>query len=264
MAPSAWTAKNQLMVDAQREAFADAMADYDPTFWASKLHFYITGQPFYDFPYTFGFLFSAGIYGRAKEDGAALPRSTRNAPGYRPHDRGGFGRPPSRGGFPAPGLLAERGGPGSLRCGSVSAPVGKGVTVPNPVRRGPAEWIKTGSAFTPGDMSPAWNPGTKRFRLPASAGFFYATGNSLHRVPGGERRGIRLPSGDRHREAKGLAGHFLESFMDRFDSRGDQGTVRRVKVRQGQSHVLRQLKEILSFSRTLTSFETSINLCYSE
>ncbi len=63
---------NQLMVDAQREAFADAMADYDPTFWASKLHFYITGQPFYNVPYTFGFLFSAGINGRAKEDGAAF------------------------------------------------------------------------------------------------------------------------------------------------------------------------------------------------
>jgi len=63
---------NELMVKAQREAFADALAEYDPTFWASKLHFYITGQPFYNFPYTFGFLFSAGIYGRAREEGKAF------------------------------------------------------------------------------------------------------------------------------------------------------------------------------------------------
>ena len=28
-----------------------------PLFWASKLHFYITRAPFYNFPYTFGYLF---------------------------------------------------------------------------------------------------------------------------------------------------------------------------------------------------------------
>lgn len=65
---------NETMVTAQREAFADALGDYDPTFWASKLHFYITGQPFYNFPYTFGFLFSAGIYARAKEEGEAFAK----------------------------------------------------------------------------------------------------------------------------------------------------------------------------------------------
>ena len=56
------------------EAFADALGDYDPTFWASKLHFYITGQPFYNFPYTFGFLFSAGIYARAQKEGASFAK----------------------------------------------------------------------------------------------------------------------------------------------------------------------------------------------
>ncbi|WP_059105803.1 M3 family oligoendopeptidase [Shouchella shacheensis] len=56
---------NELMEEAQREAYEEKIASYDPNFWASKLHFHITGQPFYNFPYTFGYLFSLGIYGRA-------------------------------------------------------------------------------------------------------------------------------------------------------------------------------------------------------
>ena len=31
-------------------------------FWASKLHFYISGLSFYNFPYLFGYLFSLGVY----------------------------------------------------------------------------------------------------------------------------------------------------------------------------------------------------------
>lgn len=60
---------NSLMEEAQKEAFADGLECYHPYFWASKLHFYITAQPFYNFPYTFGYLFSAAIYARAKEEG---------------------------------------------------------------------------------------------------------------------------------------------------------------------------------------------------
>lgn len=58
---------NELMVEAQKEAYEDALESYDPYFWASKLHFHITGTPFYNFPYTFGYLFSLGIYAHAKE-----------------------------------------------------------------------------------------------------------------------------------------------------------------------------------------------------
>lgn len=60
---------NQLMMEAQKEAFGDALADTHPHFWASKLHFYMTGTPFYNFPYTFGYLFSTGIYARAVVEG---------------------------------------------------------------------------------------------------------------------------------------------------------------------------------------------------
>ena len=60
---------NELMVEAQKEAYCDALEEYDENFWSSKLHFHITGVPFYNFPYTFGYLFSLGIYAAAKEQG---------------------------------------------------------------------------------------------------------------------------------------------------------------------------------------------------
>lgn len=63
---------NEMMVEAQKEAYQDALEEYDPYFWASKLHFHITGTPFYNFPYTFGYLFSLGIYAHAKEKGGSF------------------------------------------------------------------------------------------------------------------------------------------------------------------------------------------------
>ncbi|MDN3018618.1 M3 family oligoendopeptidase [Paenibacillus sp. BSR1-1] len=60
---------NELMLEAQKEAYCDALEEYHPLFWASKLHFFITGVPFYNFPYTFGYLFSLGIYAQALEEG---------------------------------------------------------------------------------------------------------------------------------------------------------------------------------------------------
>lgn len=61
---------NELMEQAQQQAFAGALGDTHPHFWASKMHFYITGVPFYNFPYTFGYLFSLSIYAQAKQQGA--------------------------------------------------------------------------------------------------------------------------------------------------------------------------------------------------
>ncbi|MFT9598404.1 M3 family oligoendopeptidase [Mesobacillus sp.] len=59
----------ELMENAQNEAYGGALEEYHPLFWASKLHFFITGVPFYNFPYTFGYLFSLGIYAMAQEEG---------------------------------------------------------------------------------------------------------------------------------------------------------------------------------------------------
>jgi len=56
-----------LMEEAQKEAYNGALADWYPYFWASKLHFYCTYVPFYNFPYTFGYLLSNGLYALSKE-----------------------------------------------------------------------------------------------------------------------------------------------------------------------------------------------------
>jgi oligoendopeptidase F len=63
---------NELMEQAQQEAYAGALDSVDPHSWASTLHFYITYVPFYNFPYTFGYLFSLSIYAKALEEGAGF------------------------------------------------------------------------------------------------------------------------------------------------------------------------------------------------
>lgn len=60
---------SELMTEAQEEAYRGALSNAHPTFWASKLHFYISDISFYNFPYTFGYLFSLGIYNRSLEEG---------------------------------------------------------------------------------------------------------------------------------------------------------------------------------------------------
>lgn len=60
---------DEMMRRAQERAYRGALASYHPHFWASKLHFYLTAVPFYNFPYTFGFLFSHGVYARARSEG---------------------------------------------------------------------------------------------------------------------------------------------------------------------------------------------------
>lgn len=63
------TRLNQLMQQAQQEAYVGALDEVDPHSWASTLHFYITYVPFYNFPYTFGYLFSLSIYAKALVEG---------------------------------------------------------------------------------------------------------------------------------------------------------------------------------------------------
>src|SRR5690625_1501569 len=62
---------NELMDEAQRDAYKNAINSTSPTFWSNKLHFHITGVPFYNFPYTFGYLFSLSIYAKALEEGTS-------------------------------------------------------------------------------------------------------------------------------------------------------------------------------------------------
>ena len=60
------------MVACQREAYGEALGTWDPWFWASKLHFYIGSVSFYNFPYTFGYLFSTLVYQRVQAEGEAF------------------------------------------------------------------------------------------------------------------------------------------------------------------------------------------------
>lgn len=56
--------------------YQPGVVEVDATFWQSKLHFYIASISFYNFPYLFGFLFSALVYEFYRPLGAA------GAPGY--------------------------------------------------------------------------------------------------------------------------------------------------------------------------------------
>ncbi|MGK0550856.1 M3 family oligoendopeptidase [Enterococcus faecalis] len=69
VAPEAIT---EMMLTAQRESYLDSLGSYHPHFWASKLHFFIDDVPFYNFPYTFGYLFSMGIYAYANQQGRSF------------------------------------------------------------------------------------------------------------------------------------------------------------------------------------------------
>ena len=64
----------ELITTAQMECFGEGLdpQQLDPMFWASKLHFYITGTSFYNFPYTFGYLFSQALILRFQQQGEAF------------------------------------------------------------------------------------------------------------------------------------------------------------------------------------------------
>jgi len=59
-----------LMAQAWNEWYGETMSEPDSMFWANKLHFYISGLSFYNFPYLFGYLFSTGVYLRRDDFGS--------------------------------------------------------------------------------------------------------------------------------------------------------------------------------------------------
>jgi oligoendopeptidase F len=67
----------ELMSNAMKEKFGNLLIDNgeDPYFWASKMHFYLTDASFYNYPYSFGYLLSRGLYTMFKQDrDAFLPK----------------------------------------------------------------------------------------------------------------------------------------------------------------------------------------------
>ncbi len=58
-----------MIIKHQKYFYGDTVTDLSQMFWASKLHFYITGVSFYNFPYIFGYLFSLGVYAEREKLG---------------------------------------------------------------------------------------------------------------------------------------------------------------------------------------------------
>lgn len=59
-------------VNEQERAYGGVLAEKSPLFWCSKLHYYIPDFGFYNWPYQFGYLFSAAVHARAKAAGPAF------------------------------------------------------------------------------------------------------------------------------------------------------------------------------------------------
>ncbi len=62
-------ALSDLMGQAWDHYYGPSLSGRDPGFWKGKLHFYMSGRTFYNFPYTFGYLFSLGVYAKRAELG---------------------------------------------------------------------------------------------------------------------------------------------------------------------------------------------------
>ncbi len=58
------TELKQLMLDAQEQTYGDALepGSRNPWMWAQKGHYYSPFSSFYNYPYTFGYLFGLGLY----------------------------------------------------------------------------------------------------------------------------------------------------------------------------------------------------------
>jgi oligoendopeptidase F len=55
--------------EAFKKYYGDSLTEFPTLSWAQTLHFYITGTTFYNFPYTFGYLFSLGVYAQKEKLG---------------------------------------------------------------------------------------------------------------------------------------------------------------------------------------------------
>ncbi|MEN9824952.1 MAG: hypothetical protein RI953_697 [Pseudomonadota bacterium] len=64
-----------LMSDSWKRAYGDTLSEMNPLFWCSKLHFHISGTSFYNFPYTFGYLFALGVYAQREKQGKDFYRN---------------------------------------------------------------------------------------------------------------------------------------------------------------------------------------------
>ncbi|GMO35527.1 MAG: M3 family oligoendopeptidase [Termitinemataceae bacterium] len=69
-----------LMLDAQKRTYGDSLneSELHPYMWAVKIHYYNQALAFYNFPYSFGCLFSLSLYNKAKAEGSQFAAKYRN------------------------------------------------------------------------------------------------------------------------------------------------------------------------------------------
>lgn len=60
---------SELTADAYKNWYGDSISQPDRMFWATKLHFSISEVSFYNFPYSFGYLFGLSLFARKNEWG---------------------------------------------------------------------------------------------------------------------------------------------------------------------------------------------------
>ncbi len=58
----------ELSLKCQEKAYGSSLHEYEPYVWTKYVQFYQASVPFYNYPYSFGFLFSIGLLEQAKED----------------------------------------------------------------------------------------------------------------------------------------------------------------------------------------------------
>ncbi|MFA7128292.1 MAG: M3 family oligoendopeptidase [Sphaerochaeta sp.] len=59
---------SELMLEAQKKTYGDALDVYHPYMWAVKGHYYSSDFSFYNYPYAFGQLFALGLYAQREKD----------------------------------------------------------------------------------------------------------------------------------------------------------------------------------------------------
>jgi oligoendopeptidase F len=61
-----------LMDETHKDWYGDTCSGFNTLFWATKMHFSLSGSGFYNFPYAFGYLFAMSLYARRKERGPSF------------------------------------------------------------------------------------------------------------------------------------------------------------------------------------------------
>ncbi|MEI5906740.1 M3 family metallopeptidase [Bacillus spongiae] len=68
--PLSPTQLEELSIESQKKAYGDSLEQYQPFVWIKYGHFYASTVPFYNYPYTFGYLLSLGLLAIAKQEGS--------------------------------------------------------------------------------------------------------------------------------------------------------------------------------------------------